>query len=110
MEKTARCSVVAGFALLATLIAALLAPSGAADAVTEEDECTLFVDWDNHNVPDAESAREHQYFVSPHPNDQVQGDWQFVRVVWADGTQHPQLARGWTLDYNWAHHTPCSSN
>ena len=103
-------TVVAGFALLAVLIAAFVPPSMGADAVSG-DECTLFVDWENYNLPEFdEEARAHQYFVAPHPLAQQPGNWQFVQVVWADGRQHAHLAGGWTLEYNEAHHSSCSPN
>ena len=84
-------TVVAGFALLAVLIAAFVPPSMGADAVSG-DECTLFVDWENYNLPEFdEEARAHQYFVAPHPLAQQPGNWQFVQVVWADGDNTPTL-------------------
>lgn len=110
MKKTARWIVVGGITLLAILIATLVPSSDGAHAVTGQDLCTLFVDYDNYSIPDAERGRAHMYFMGPRPDIQRPGDWQYVRVVHANGRRHPQLARGWTLDYNWAHHTPCSPN
>lgn len=109
MKKPTRSTVIAVFTVAAALIGAWRVPSGAGEVTIQETSCTWFEDW--VNLGSRRTPEQHQHFEAPMPWEQ-QGDiydWDFLGMVKADGRRH-LLARGWTLDYGYAHHEPCETD
>lgn len=109
MNRMARRTVQAIFAVVVVLIGTWLAPSGAAEAATQDQSCTTFYDW-SHYGRDL-SGLWHQHHSGSLPwferRDTSEWDWWYMGTMEADGRQHTQLAPGWTLGYNSAHHERC---